>query len=433
MNHRAIALSIVAFFVFSGTSGLPAQEAGNSQADASAEDFEAALFGDDASPEGAGPSDGSLSEDSIFNLAEDEDPVGYSDSALEGNEAATDYLIGGSALIESSASRGNGNTASEIEASGKLFAKVTVPDYGSLFVSYVLSHFLFQGYDGDPSPEADDPYEIEYSLSEFHYSFDIGKRLFIRIGNQLIAWGPSRIWSPVDFINLEKQDAFADLDVRVGKPGLRLHVPMRRSNAFLFADFSAMVDDDGRIADPLKGVSLGGRFDFTAGPFEFGFSGYGGIDTQLRFGADFSGRAFGTSLYGELAYAPAYEDFDESLLASLGFSRVLGDLKRITLSAESFYTSRPQSSVPLYQGAFYGYLALKADKFLSQYLATTLYGLANLDDFSYTLTLSESIELPRAVPFTVELSYAGGGEGKEFTGFAGNNSFSFKLSTKIEF
>jgi len=138
-------------------------------------------------------------------------------------------------------------------------------------VAYNAVHPLFQGYSGpDAAPPALDPYEPEYELAELHYGFDIAKVLFVRIGNQLIAWGPSRIWSPVDFINLEKEDAFSSVDLRVDKPGLRLHLPLKRSNAFLFADFANLVTESGNAwtsGDPLERMNLGGRFDFTAGPF----------------------------------------------------------------------------------------------------------------------------------------------------------------------
>jgi len=41
--------------------------------------------------------------------------------------------------------------------------------------------------------------------------------------------------------------------------------------------------------------------------------------------------------------------------------------------------------------------------------------------------------VPGLVPFTFALSWAGGGDGKEFTYFTGNNSLSAELRVSYEF
>jgi len=373
----------------------------------------------------------------------------------------TEYLVGGT--VVASAGAGFTSALDELTAlstvSGKLFAKVSVPDYGALFIAYNARHSLFQSYSGSGTPpSASNPYVPSYSLAELHYSFDLAKVLFVRLGNQLIAWGPSRIWSPVDFINLEKADAFASLDARAGKPGLRLHLPLPRANAFLFADFADLVTASGSTwtgGDPVETVNLGGRFDFTAGPFEFGLTGYGGKSAQARFGADASGRLLGTTVYGEFALKPGYDDYSYAAQASLGFSRSLGELKLWTLSGEGFYNSAGQDlsgysagdlvvavntatltsdeTRALYQGELYAYAALSAAELFSPSLSTTLSGIVNLSDVSFRLTLSEAFSFPRAVPFTLSVTYAGGGADKEFTRYAGDQAVSVSASTRVEF
>ena len=271
----------------------------------------------------------------------------------------------------------------------------------------------------------------------------------MRLGNQLVAWGPSKIWSPVDFINLERADAFAKVDTRTGKRGLKVHVPVSGGNAFLFADFSGMTHD-GTYGDPVKTVNLAGRFDFTAADFEFGFSGYGGREAQMRGGFDFSGRIVGSTVYGEMALLPEYDRWTQAIQGSLGFSRSLGDLKRWTISAEGFFNSKghdysgysyenlllsvpAENRVPLYGGRWYAYAAVSADKLFSDYLATTLSALGNIEERSYQLKASESVSLPKIVPVTVDVAYAGGGGEREFTRIEGNNSISVTLSTTLEF
>ena len=221
---RAAAFALAAAVALAATCPLAAQTP-----DAPADDDIFASSGEDsfASP-----------EDDLFSS--------FDAAVGAGEKAKTEYLAGGSILIQASASSAaeDGTITALSGASGKLFAKVSVPDYGAVFVSYAASHPFFQGYSGSGTPPAAaDPYEPDYALSELHWSFDIAKTLFVRLGNQLVSWGPSRVWSPVDFINLERADSFAEIDTRAGKSGLRLHLPLGRANAFAFADFSGMTAD----------------------------------------------------------------------------------------------------------------------------------------------------------------------------------------------
>jgi hypothetical protein len=179
------------------------------------------------------------------------------------------------------------------------------------------------------------------------------------------------------------------------------------------------------------------------GGFELGLSGYGGASTQARLGLDFSGNLLGWTTYGDLALAPAYGSYDQGLKAGLGLSRALGDLRRLTLSAEGYWQSSGAdltgdlaalaAAPSLYMGAYYAYLGLEAKELLSPYLTTKITALANLSDFSWRLTLSESLALPRSVPVTLSLSYSGGGADKEFTWLAGDGSLTLGLRTLISF
>ena len=397
-------------------------------------------------------------EDSIFGSGNAGDDtalpsVGAGESfdsrVASGERAKTEYLVGGTVAVSASGSMAENSSLSQADAQGKIFGKVTVPDYGSLFLAYSVTERFFQGHSGSlPTPEAADPYAPQWALSEAYYSFDVGKKIFVRLGNQLISWGPSRVWTPVDFINLEKADSFSTLDVRKGKPGLRLHAPFSHGNAFLFADFSDMATD-GTYGDPYKTVNAGGRIDFTARNFEFGLTGYGGYRSQGRAGVDFSGRLFATSVYGECAYAPAYSGYDDKLLASVGFSRTLDGLKRWTLSGECFYNSLgddlsglspaayaevpAEKRVSLYEGRLYGYASIAATEFLSPYLAPELSALSNIDEGSFRVKLAESFSFPRMVPFTLSLAWAGGTKYGEFTRYTGSDTVTVEARTTISF
>ena len=371
--------------------------------------------------------------------------------ASASNVAKTEYLVGGSALVSASAyfpSAFDGYAASA-SVSGRLFAKASVPDYGSLYIAYDLSQAFLEGLGGNGASALVPPEDLgspAYALAELHYSFDIGKALFVRIGKQLIAWGPSKVWTPVDFINPQKIDFFSELDLRQGKAGLRLHVPLGRTNVFAFADFSGLVSN-GQVRDLADAADYAVRLDATLGGFELGITGFAAAEAQDKLGLDFSGDFLGMAVYGELASAPAYAGYDSWAQASFGFSRPLGDLKRWIVSGEGFYSSKGSdlegaalgsalaqgTAVPLYVGEFYAYLALTAEELFSPDLSTSLSGLANLSDMSWTVKLSEDFSFSREVPFDLSLAFSGGGQGKEFTLLGGDDSLALTAQTRIEF
>ncbi len=372
-------------------------------------------------------------------------------AAVGNNEARTEYLVGGAVLVSASAyiAPGFDGYAASSHAAGKLFGKVSVPNYGTLYMSYNLSQALFEGISGKVIPGAafvtappNDLTTPTFALGELYYGLDVGKVLFARVGKQLLAWGPSQVWTPVDFVNRQRADFFSAVDLRQGTPGLKLHLPMGKANAFLFADFSSLATN-GVVRDPVDVTKLAARVDATLSGFEFGFTGFAGSSVQAKAGLDFSGHFLGSAAYGEFALAPAYSNYPASYLASFGLSRALGDLKRWTVSGELFYNSEGADHTgdaatmaalsPLYIGRVYGYAAVSAKELLSPNITTRIFALGNFSDLSWSVSLVNDFSLPRAVPVTLTLAWAGGGTGKEFTRVGGDNSLSISLQTRIEF
>ncbi len=409
------------------------------------DDFESSLFGD-RKPGGEARGREELGTQ---NGAQGSDAAAFDTLLAAGSRESADYLVGGTVVVSAAFSSSEAVQAGESGARGKLFGKVSVPRYGSLFVSYFGEDSFFQGYSGpSSSPMASEPHELTWNLSEFHYSFDVGKRAFVRLGRQLISWGPSRVWTPVDFINLERSDFFTSLDARVGKPGLRLHVPFRRGNAFVFSDFSG-VSADGRVGNPYKAVNTGARIDVAAGGAEFGLTAYGGYAARSKFGLDASGRVLSTSVYGELAYTLPRDGRGDSILASLGFSRALDERKLWVLSAEGLYNSMGEdlsgldaveyaalpekARVPLYQGTWYAYAALSAQEFLSPYLNHELSVLTNAQERSVRVRLAETLSFPGIVPVTLSAYWAGGKDSGEFTRRSGANAFGLEARVSVSF
>jgi hypothetical protein len=237
----------------------------------------------------------------------------------------------------------------------------------------------------------------------------------------------------------------------VGKPGVRVTVPLGPANVFLFGDLSETVTSTvpgGLLAvqDPLETGRLAARADLTVLGFELALTGYFGRQIQSRYGFDFSGRVLGCDVYGELAMAFPYDSYDFTYSWSLGFQRTLGELSYWSIAGEFYFndagtadtTSYPslaalQRLTPFYLGKYYAYASLTRTHLFVDGVSATLAAFANLSDLSCLARLSASFSLPQIVPFTVSLSWSGGGEGKEFTYFTGNNSLALDLQVRLEF
>jgi hypothetical protein len=378
-------------------------------------------------------------------------------SKAEEQKAKLEVLFGGNLLADNAAWTTldfNGYAVAGSFA-GKAFTKITVPDYGILYLAYNYSHNLYQGVGGSVpggagsylSQPLGDPMAATFELAEFYASFDIARAVFFRLGNQLIAWGPSAIWTPVDFINLQKVNPLSAFDLRVGKPGLRAHVPLGISNLFLFGDFSGTVNGSPlQVNDLFTTTSLAARADLTVGGFELALSGYWGASIQGRYGFDFSGQVLATDVYGEVMTAFADGSHSFTWASSVGFQKTLGELRYWTLQGELFYNDAgtadisayptllaARAFVPFYVGKLYAYLGLTRAHLFADGVSGTLGGFVNFSDGSYLARLSSTIDVAKLVPFTVSLSYAGGGPNREFTWFVGDRSLSLDVQVRISF
>ncbi len=440
-GQAAAAAGAQASIVAGGQAATPAASAADSPFDASA--FDAAVGASAGPPSAAqsaaGPASGGAA-------ALDGAAIGSSSAST----VRTEYLVGGSILVSSYSVLPAGLSwyQSSAAATGRLFGKVSVPDYGSLYMSYNLLQGLFTAQGGTPPQAAllaNPPLGLAaptWAPAELHYSFDFGKRVFVRFGKQLLAWGPSRVWSPIDFVNQTKADYFSPIDLRQGKPGLRVFLPLGPLNATAFADFSGLTAGS-LVFDPATATRFAGRLDATFGGFEWGVSAYGGHGAQAKGGIDFSGDFFGSAIYGETAFAPEGAGSSAFIQSSLGLSRSLGDLKDWSLSFEGFYNSAGAdhagdppalaTATPLYSGMWYLYAALAATRLPSSDFQTRVSALSNLSDKSLSLSLEEDLSPPGMPPLNLIASWSGGGAGREFTRLYGDGAVSITVRTSIEF
>jgi hypothetical protein len=333
---------------------------------------------------------------------------------------------------------------------GKGFIKVTKGDIGSLFFGCNFNYFLYTSANNERfrtfyQRQSPDPKKIALSLSELHFSFDIQKRIFIRFGKQIIGWGSSYFWSPEDFINLQKSQpsVISVVDVRSGKPGLRVHIPISSANLFLFTDFSSVASDTmGRSLS--KTIAQAWRLDGTLSGVNIGTVGYISGNGPAHIGFDATGNAFATDIYGEAALnflsnrsAPAYA-------FSIGASHLFGQEKNWTCRGEFYYNDTgytdtriselpPGSFTPFYSGKYYAYIELSGVNLFSSLFNLSAYGFINLADLSYSPTLQGTFTLPRLVPVTIFARYFGGKNDREFTSVYGGTAWQCGLRIMAEF
>lgn len=440
MNSGMKTLTVVVLLAAVAFAGLTAQGLPGGP------DGAASSSADNGASSGTADSSGSTEAD-IFDTSAFDNTV--KQSQTQEKKDALSYLVGGTLLVDAQVGTPSSFDGYSTNAtfSGKAFAKLSIPTYGQLYLAYDLQHTLLQGAGGSQSatPFGSDLFSNTYSLSEFFFDFDLAKRLFVRVGNQLVAWGPSNVWTPVDFINTTKASSLQSIDLRQGKPGVKLFLPFPSWDVTLFTDFSRSIQD-GMVGDIVESTNLAARLAATLGGFELGLSTYLGQGIQNRYGFDFSGSLLGAAIYGELALLFPYGSYDLSYSGSLGLSRSFGELKRWGTQAEFFYNSAgtdvisdyptmiPTGSfVPLYVGKTYGYAAITKQQFLASFFDLTLSGISNFSDGSYRGKIGAKFSIPGVVPFTTSLSYAGGGADKELTYFSGNNALTLDLQVLVQF
>ena len=225
--------------------------------------------------------------------------------------------------------------------------KISVPDYGSAYLSY-NSRRTSPREQAERCPSAPAPPRAacspSSSTSEFYLGFDVAETVFFRVGNQLLAWGPSFIWTPVDFVNLQKADPLAAFDQRRRQAGRARDGPHGHQQPVPLRGHGRHRDPTGPggslvVNDPLDTANLAGGATSRSLGFEFGLTGYLGASIQNKYGFDFSGRLLGFDVYGEAALAFAYDSYDFSYAYSLGFQRTFGELSYWSVSAEFFSNS----------------------------------------------------------------------------------------------
>lgn len=73
------------------------------------------------------------------------------------------------------------------------------------------------------------------TLDQMWVKFDLEQRVYLTAGRQRVKWGAGRFWNPTDVLNRQRLDGLAFFDERTGVTMVRVHVPLERVGANLYA------------------------------------------------------------------------------------------------------------------------------------------------------------------------------------------------------
>jgi hypothetical protein len=209
--------------------------------------------------------------------------------------------------------------------------------------------------------------ETNSALREAFLDFNVGRRVYLRTGKQVLQWGRCSLWNPTDLINVEKKTFVRKIGYRDGAYGLKLHVPFGAAyNLYGFLD-TGNAPQDRDLGGALK-------FEFLTGKTEMAFSGWAKRSRRPVFGYDLSSRAGGVDIAGEVSVArrdntrfirndggvlDIYRKNDDWVAkAAVNFSRGfrLGDFNdRLTVATEFFYNQNGYAENPFKDRAVYGF------------------------------------------------------------------------------
>ncbi len=373
-------------------------------------------------------------------------------SARDETKNKLEYLKGVFFVGEASGNKTveGGAQGADAKFYGKAFVKASKADVGALFLGYNFNYFLFASASGEPYRslyrlQSPDPSFIRTALSEFHLSFDVKKKVFVRAGTQLISWGATYFWTPEDFINRQKAmaEVISVVDVRAGKPGLRIHVPVRSMNVVLFTDLSEVTAKG--ASGSMEDAAQAWRIDGTVGGVQLGTVGYYSRNSPQRLGFDATGKLFGTDIYAEcaLTFTDELRSAPDVALCA-GGAKLFGRERNWTGRMELFFneggyqdialSSLPRGAFePFYSGKYYCYGEITGTNLLGSVLAVSMFGYGNLGDGSFSTTLQATLDLPGVLPFTAFGRYAGGAGDREFTGMTGGPALGGGVRIRADF
>jgi len=104
-----------------------------------------------------------------------------------------------------------------------------------------------------------------FELSELFVDANYKKRVYVRVGKQVLQWGRCYFFNPTDLINIEKKSFLLKLGAREGAFGCRVHIPFgTRFNLYGFLDTRGAARPD-QVAGAAKAEVLAGGTEMAVG------------------------------------------------------------------------------------------------------------------------------------------------------------------------
>jgi hypothetical protein len=134
-------------------------------------------------------------------------------------------------------------------------------------------------------------------LREMFVDGNMKKKVFLRMGKQVLQWGRCSLWNPTDLINVEKKLFIQKIGYREGAYGIKMHIPFGTTyNLYGFLDT--------KNASSVDSLALAGKFEFLFHGTEMAFSLWDRKSFHPVAGYDISTRLFGLDIAGELSVSP---------------------------------------------------------------------------------------------------------------------------------
>jgi hypothetical protein len=138
---------------------------------------------------------------------------------------------------------------------------------------------------------------VNVGLRELFVDGNFKKKVFLRMGKQVLQWGRCNLWNPTDLINVEKTLFIQKIGYREGAYGLKLHIPFGTTyNLYAFLDTKS--------ASSVDSLAIAGKFEFLLGRTEMALSLWDKKSYRPVAGYDFSTRVAGIDVTGELSVSP---------------------------------------------------------------------------------------------------------------------------------
>jgi len=179
---------------------------------------------------------------------------------------------------------------------------------------------------------------VTMQLDQLWINTDIARFVYVTVGAQRVRWGATRLWNPVDVINVTRRNPLTLFDQRLGVPMAKFHVPFEVK---LFGEtqawnayFLALTDS----ATDLERIGAAGRLEMVLGTTEIGLSAVKRKGSDARFGADVSAGIGDIDITGEFgANQDPKGDWHWLVSAGLQYGMNVGDDDTVYFGVEYFY------------------------------------------------------------------------------------------------